>query len=208
MIAIDVLLEPDAALQERARAANALLRTDHPAGFAFDDTHLPHVTLLQRYIDARDLEAVFAAVAGLLATHDPGAMRLQVAGLHVRTDEAVGSASWAIANTPELQRLADDCLAAVAPHARAGGDGSAFVPNEDGTPIRDSTVTYVERFVPDHGGANYAPHITLGRAGAAFLRELQRAPFEPFAFTPAALAIHQLGNHGTARRRLWRWPPA
>ena len=46
----------------------------------------------------------------------------------------------------------------------------------------------------------------LGRARAGFLRELQREPFQPFDVLPAAFAIHQLGNHGTARRRLWRWP--
>ena len=64
----------------------------------------------------------------------------------------------------------------------------------------------VERFVPDHSGANYAPHLTLGRARAGFLRELQRAPFDAFVLSPAAIAVHRLGNHGTARRRLWRWP--
>lgn len=206
LIAIDVLIEPDAALLQRARLANAVLRGDHPAGFAFDDGHLPHVTLVQRYVPSRDLDAVCEAVAAMLPGHAPEALHLQVIGLHVRTDEAVGSASWMVSPAPQLQRLADACLAAVAPFAVDGGDADAFVGNEDGTPIRASTIAYVERFVPDHSGERYVPHITLGRARAAFLRELQRAPFEPFAFTPAAIGIHQLGNHGTARRRLWRHP--
>ncbi|HEY0502813.1 MAG TPA: hypothetical protein VGD42_04880 [Lysobacter sp.] len=206
MIAIDILLEPDATLLERARRANAILRGDHPAGFAFDETHLPHVTLVQRYVAVRDLEAVCAAVAQVPGGRDVVAMRLDVTGLQVRTDEPVGSASWRVAGTPALRRLADACLAAVAPFAVAGGDAGAFVPNDDGAPIRASTLAYVERFAPDHSGERYEPHVTLGRARAAFLRELQDAPFEPFAFAPAALAIHQLGNHGTARRRLWRWP--
>jgi hypothetical protein len=206
MIAIDVLLEPDAAVVRRAHEANARLRVDHPAGFAFGETRLPHVTLAQRYIHARDLDAACNAVGALASGVDLSALRLQVTGLHVRTDEAVGSASWLIANTATLQGLADEALAAVAPFAVVGGSADAFVANEDGSPIRDSTVAYVERFVPEHSGARYVPHVTLGRARAAFLRELQRMPFEPFAFAPAAIAVHQLGNHGTARRRLWRWP--
>lgn len=208
MIAIDVLLEPDEALLERARRANALLRGDHPAGFAFDDTHLPHATLVQRYVREHDLDAVCWAIGRIASARDVRAMRLQVTGLNIRTAEAVGTASWAIAATPELQQLADDCLVALAPFAASGGDAAAFVPNEDGTPIRDSTVRYVERFAAEHSGADFAPHVTLGLARVAFLQALEGAAFEPFAFHPAALAIHQLGNHGTARRRLWRWPPA
>lgn len=206
MIAIAVLLEPDAVLLKRARATNAVLRSDHPAGFAFDDTHLPHVTLVQRYVRRTDLPAVCGAVRDVSMQHDIRAMRLCATGLHMRATDAVGSASWTLANTPALQALADVCLDAIAPFAVAQGGPSAFVPEDDGTPVRDSTVQYVERFVPDHSGANYAPHITLGRARAGFLRELQREPFEAFAFSPTALAVHQLGNHGTARRRLCRWP--
>lgn len=208
MIAIDVLLEPDQALLDRARRVNALLRGDHPAGFAFDDTHLPHATLVQRYVHERDLDAVCGAIGRIASTTDVRALHLQVTGLNIRTDEAVGTASWTIATTPELQRLADACLAALAPFAASGGDAAAFVPNADGTPIRDSTVRYVERFATAHSGADFAPHITLGLARVAFLQALEGARFEPFAFHPAALAIHQLGNHGTARRRLWRWPSA
>ena len=93
MIAIDVLLEPDAATQERARRANAALRASHPGGFAFDATHLPHVTLVQRYIDERELDAVCGAVASVLAGRDLEAMRLEVYGMSVRIEGDSGSAS-------------------------------------------------------------------------------------------------------------------
>lgn len=205
MIAIDVLLEPDAATQERARRVNAALRTDHPAGFAFDATHLPHATLVQRYIDARDLDAVCDALAVVLAGRDVAGMRLEVTRVNVRIEDGSGSASWLIRPQPALQALADDCLAAVQPFARGDGTAAAFVPEDDGAPIRPSTVRYVECFAPEHSGANYVPHITLGRGSATYLQALGAEAFEPFAFSPSALAIHQLGNHGTARRRLWSW---
>ena len=206
MIAVDVLLEPDAATQDRARQANRSLRADHPGGFAFDASHLPHVTLVQRYVYERDLAALFAAIASVANAHNPLALSLEATGVQVRIDGETGSASWRIARTPALQALAADCLAAAQSLAVSGGTARAFVPNEDGSDIRESTVRYVERFVPDHSGENFAPHLTLGHAGAAYLRHLEAAPFEAFAFAPMAVCVHQLGNHGTARRRVWRWP--
>jgi len=206
MIAIDVLLEPDPDTQARARQANAALRADHPAGFAFDATHLPHVTLVQRYVYERDLEALVRSVEPIANAHNPLALSLGVTSVQVRIDGDTGSASWRIGNTPALQALADDCLAAAQALAVSGGTARAFVPNDDGSAIRESTIRYVERFVPDHSDTNYAPHLTLGHAGASFLRELEAAPFTAFAFAPAAVGVYQLGNHGTARRCLWRWP--
>lgn len=206
MIAIDILLEPDEATQERARRTNAALRRDHPAGFAFDDTHLPHVTLVQRYLYEHDLPALLAAIGRVAAAHNPLALSLEVTGVQVRIDGDTGSASWRIADSPALQALADDCLGTAQALAVAGGTAVAFVPDDDGSPIRESTIRYVERFVPDHSGANFSPHLTLGHARAGFLRELEAAAFTAFAFAPVAVGVYQIGNHGTARRCLWRWP--
>ncbi|MBU8975194.1 MULTISPECIES: hypothetical protein [unclassified Lysobacter] len=206
MIAIDVLLEPDALTRARAGEVNAALRIGHPAGFAFDATHLPHVTLVQRYLYAHDLDALYAAIGAIAARHGPLALSLEVSGISVRVEDGTGNASWRIGDSPALQALADDCLAAAQRLAVAGGGAEAFVANDDGTPIRDSTIRYVEHFVPEHSGAHYRPHLTLGVGTAAALRELEGAPFAPFAFSPVAIAVYQLGNHGTARRCLWRWP--
>ena len=206
MIAIDVLLEPDPALLQRARATNARLRRDHPAGFAFDETHLPHVTLAQRYVRHDDLQAACEAAAKVAAARDPRDLRLWLAACHVRIEGDAGTASWLVAPDPALDRLARACVDALAPFAVPGGTAAAFVPNDDGSPIRDSTVRYVETFVPEHSGDRYVPHVTLGKASAAFLQQLAEEPFTPFDFAPAALAVYQLGNHGTARRPLWRQP--
>ncbi len=50
LIAINILLDPDAATVEKARATNARLREDFPHGFALDANHAPHITLLQRFV--------------------------------------------------------------------------------------------------------------------------------------------------------------
>lgn len=41
LIAINVLLDPDAATVERAQAVNARLRESYPDGFALDANHAP-----------------------------------------------------------------------------------------------------------------------------------------------------------------------
>jgi hypothetical protein len=46
--AIDIALEPDATMIQRASAANARLLNAVPKGFALDATHHPHITILQR----------------------------------------------------------------------------------------------------------------------------------------------------------------
>jgi hypothetical protein len=70
LVAVNVLLEPDAATKVLATELNAELRRRAPAeaagvsggAFSFDTTHLPHVTLLQRYVRRADLPRVFEAV--------------------------------------------------------------------------------------------------------------------------------------------------
>jgi hypothetical protein len=45
--AIDIALEPDATMVQHAKAANARLLKSFPKGFSLDETHHPHVSMLQ-----------------------------------------------------------------------------------------------------------------------------------------------------------------
>ena len=55
-------------MMQRAEAANARLLKVYPKGFALDETHHPHVTLLQRYVRTADLDKVYDAVGKVLDT--------------------------------------------------------------------------------------------------------------------------------------------
>jgi hypothetical protein len=77
LIAIDVLLEPDRTMTDKSKALNARLRENYQAGYALDATHLPHVTLLQRFVRAKDFDAVTAAIAKVLVVEQPTAMKLR-----------------------------------------------------------------------------------------------------------------------------------
>src|SRR5262249_7418588 len=50
VMAIDIALEPDATMILHAMAANARLLKSFPDGFALDETHHPHITMLQQFV--------------------------------------------------------------------------------------------------------------------------------------------------------------
>jgi len=52
---------------------------------------------------------------------------------------------------------------------------------------------------PDHSGAKYLAHVTVGQATLEDLRDLEAEPCEPVTFQPDRFAIYHLGNNGTAQ---------
>ncbi len=59
--AIDILLQPDAMMLRYAADNNARLLKVYPRGFALDEAHTPHITMLQCFVRTADLEKVYAA---------------------------------------------------------------------------------------------------------------------------------------------------
>jgi hypothetical protein len=203
LIAIDVLLEPDRPMADKVKSLNARLRENYQAGYALDATHMPHLTLLQRFMRAGDFDAVTAAITKVLVAEHPTAMKLTTRSLDYVRFAGLAVAVLIVERTPELMRLHHRITDAVAPFSVSGGTPAAFV----GAEAVAGTVDWVETFVPKASGQNYSPHITAGIANEAFLKRLKAAPFEPFGFWPDALAIFQIGNFGTAARKLWEYQP-
>ena len=69
--AIDIALEPDATMVQHAMAANARLLKSFPKGFTLDETHHPHISLLQQFVRTDDLDKVYAAANAVLAKEKP-----------------------------------------------------------------------------------------------------------------------------------------
>jgi 2'-5' RNA ligase len=202
MIAINILIEPDAATTEKARAVNARLQQDYPPGFALDASHVPHITLLQRFVRVRELDAVAAAVAKALQSGPALPLELTVTGYDSSVRNDVGTLIWVVERTAEIHHLAKSMEAAVRPFVVSGGTAEAFS-KQPGEEISDETIRYVEEFVPSSSGQNYFPHLTLGKARAEFLESLESPPFERFSFAGENVAIYQLGNAGTAQKELY-----
>jgi hypothetical protein len=156
LIAIDVLLEPDPAMVERSNAVNARLRGNYPAGYALDATHAPHVTLLQRFVRAKDLNAVTAALTKVFATERPTELPLKAHSIEYVIWGGVAVTVFVVERTPELMRLHQKVIDAVAPFSVSNGTAAAFCWNRD---QHRETTGYVEHFVPESSGAKYLPHV-------------------------------------------------
>ena len=205
--AIDVLLEPDAAMLARARAANARLRENYPAGFALDAAHAPHITLLQRYVRSADLERVQAAVAQVFARIAPAQLDLQATGYYSLPYQTLGLAGITVAPTPALLGLQQKLIVALKPYSVARGTGAAFAPRPDHGPINQPTQDYVAAYVAEHSGKHFNPHVTVGLGEEAFVKKLLAEPFEHFSFKARAAGIYQLGDFGAAQKLLWASAP-
>jgi hypothetical protein len=75
--AIDIALEPDATMVQHAMDANTRLRKSFPKGFALDETHHPHISMLQQFVRTDDLDKVFAAANAVMAKEKPTAWTLK-----------------------------------------------------------------------------------------------------------------------------------
>jgi len=81
LVAVDVLLEPDNVMLAAAEEWNRRLREQLPGGFSLDETHRPHITLLQQYVAEEDLDAAVEALKSLAASKDLSKLKLTANGL-------------------------------------------------------------------------------------------------------------------------------
>ena len=200
--AIDILLEPDATMVEHATVANDRLRKVFPKGFALDATHRPHVTLLQRFVRTEDLDKVYAAVGSVLAKTDVTGLKLEAVKYYYIPENELGLSGIVIKPTPALLKLEQDVVDAVTPFAVETGTSAAFVTTPEDPEVIPELITYVSEFVPKSSGENYHPHVTTGLAPKSYLDEMLKEPFTAFTFSPAGAAVYQLGDFGTAAKKL------
>ncbi len=205
VIAIDVLLEPDATMVKRAAAVNAQLRENYPAGYTLGSKQVAHITLLQRYVREKDLPAIEAAVAKVIDAEQPLALNLTAIGIEHGIWAGVAITTINVKQSAQLSRFQFMVAKAVEPFAVSGGTVAAFNTNEELPRIDREIVSYVELFVRNSSGQKYKPHVTVGVAHEDFVKELEAMQFESFSFHPAGVAIYQLGNFGTAQKMLWEW---
>src|SRR5271167_275852 len=97
--AIDIALEPDAAMLQHAQADNARLLKAFPKGFALDATHHPHVSMLQQFVRTADLEKVYAAVNKALAKEEAADWKLKAIKYYYIPSPPIGLAGIVVEPT-------------------------------------------------------------------------------------------------------------
>lgn len=202
LVAVDVLLQPDSVMLGEASSWNARMREQSPEGFMLDDEHTPHITLIQRFVAESDLASVFAAVARVKSTFEASKMQMKATGLYHIPSGKIGLAGIVVEPSAELIALQQAMIEAVNPFARSGGDASAFIPDPTGAPFDPILFKYVETFVPDQTGQKFNPHVTVGIAPLDWLEDREKQPFSSFTFGAKGIAVYQMGNFGTASKRL------
>lgn len=206
VIAIDVLLKPDAAMINYSQSINKQLRENYPSGYTLGRDQVAHITLVHRYVREKDLPAIEEAVAKLAAIAKPLDWKLTASGCRYGVWAGVALTTIDLDRTPELQQFHEDVVKAVQPFAVPAGDASAFSTTKELPKIDSDIVDYVAKFVPNSSGEKFYPHITVGAARENFVKRLKAKPFEKITFQPARVSIYQLGNFGTAQKKLWQWP--
>jgi haloacid dehalogenase-like hydrolase len=200
--AIDILLEPDATMLRHAEAVNAKHLKIYPQGFALDATHRPHVTMIQRFVHTVDLDKVYNAAGKVFARANVAGMKLEAFNFYYIPIHDLGVSGIVAKPTPELLKLQADLIAAVEPFTVPSGNSGAFVTTPDDRVIDPLLIEYVSTFVPNASGEHFNPHVSTGLAPRTYLDKLLAEPFEPFTFSPAGAAVYQLGQFGTAAKKL------
>ncbi len=206
--AIDIALEPDTTMFDHAKAANARLLTSFPKGFSLDETHHPHISMLQQFVRTDDLDKVFQAANAVLAKEKPMAWRLKAFKYYHIPAPPMGVAGIVIEPTEDLHRLQDALVKAVEPYTVKTGTPAAFFSEDGGRDIQSELISYVENFVKDAAGSRFNPHVTIGVATEKYLNAMLAEPFPSFAFSLAGASVYQLGAYGTARKELKALTPA
>jgi len=204
VIAIDILLEPDAVMLRHCEANNARLLKAYPKGFALDATHTPHITMLQCFVRTADLDKVYAAEEKVFAAAN--AMKLDAFKFYyIPAGGALGVAGICARPSPEIVKLQADIIAAAKPFTVETGPVGAFTAPMDDPASNAAFIQYVSTFEQKAAGEHFNPHVSTGTAPKDYLDQMLKEPFEPFTFSPTGAAVYHLGHFGTAAKKLKEW---
>jgi hypothetical protein len=202
LVAINVLMEPDRATVDHALAINAQLKSNFPQGFALDGQHTPHVTLVQCYVAESDVAGAARSLRSMLADGPPMNWNSRAIGLYALMHENLGLMGIVIEPTEDLRRLQGEVIRGLAPFTVPVGAADAFAPQPDGAPVTKETIEYVNSFIATRTGEHYNPHLTVGLGTRDFVEALKAEPFETLPFSAVSVSLYQLGEYGTAQKKL------
>ncbi|HCE3235103.1 TPA: hypothetical protein NG565_002574 [Vibrio parahaemolyticus] len=202
LIAIDVLLLPDEKMIAESEALNSLMREQTPQGFELDSEHTPHITLVQSFIRKSNLPKVIKEVKNIKNQFNIYDINMKASGMYHIPSDQIGLSGIVIDPNEKLLNLQQAVINGIHPYSQVGGGQLAFVEDKSGAEFDPFLFKYVQTFVPKQTGDNFNPHVTVGVAPLKWLEELEKKPFKSFSFKAKEIAVYQLGNFGTASKRL------
>ncbi|MGC9991046.1 MAG: hypothetical protein ABSD52_01445 [Candidatus Cybelea sp.] len=205
IVAIDILMEPDATMTARAQAVNARLLGVFPQGYSLDASHRPHLTTVQQFVRADNLDEIYDTVGKVITKAGPADWQLKAYKYYYLPANGTGLAGIVVEPTDAWAKMQHDILDVVAPFTVKTATNDAFftVPGEP--EIVPGLIDYITAFVPEHSGKNFMPHVSVGVATKDYLDAMLAEPFDTFTFFLVGASVYQLGNYGTARKQLKTW---
>ena len=200
--AIDILLEPDATMVERAKAANQRLLTMYPKGFRLGNEHQPHISCLQRYVRTADLGKVYEAVGKVLAGEKPTSWMLKAYKYDFAVWDKLAITVIVVEPTADLIRYQQRLIEAVAPFTVKTGTAAAFVTTPKDPDINRPTIDYVATYVPAASGTKFIPHVTVGVALPEDVKKMVSEKFDTFTFSPVGRLFISLATSGRPGKSL------
>jgi hypothetical protein len=200
--AMDIVLEPDATMIERAQAANAALRKNFPKGYSLDEEHRPHISVMGGYVYTANLEKIYATAAEVLATEKVLSWKMKAFKYYYIPLKEIGLGGIVVEPTPDMVRLQRKLIAALAPFMSPTGTDAAYAKTPSAPVINQATLDAVATYLSEHTGEHYSPHVTIGVGTAKHLDTLLAAPFPAFNFSAVGVSAYQFGNFGTAAKLL------
>ncbi len=196
LVAIDVAVLVSGSVAALAHNINRALSRGRPDALRFDDTHLPHVTLAQQFVERACLDELFGELDRILG-HGP-LLVLHIPGVAV--DQ--GTISLAVDRTADLQRLHERVMDAIGPFEVPGlgrirvAGADAFRAN--GEAVRPQDVDWVSHYRERSAYAHYRPHVTLGHGDTS-------PSVQPIDLRAEHIAVCELGRFCTCRAVLRAW---
>jgi hypothetical protein len=206
LTAIDVLLNPDEIIVKKALEINKRLEEDYTDGFKLDESHVHHISILQCYVQTKDLEKVYETVERIITSENVTSLQLTAFKLIcLGSIDNQGVVVIIISPLEILLNFQLKLIDVIKPYMENNGTAAAYVTSEDDPIINENTLKYVENFIPDHCGNNFIPHVTVGINSMDSIEKIINESFTSIIFSPVSIAVYQLGNNGSAQKLLKEW---
>jgi hypothetical protein len=200
--ALDIVLEPDTTMIQRAQAANAGLRKNFPKGYSLDDEHRPHISVMGGYVYTANLDKVYVAAERVVATESVLTWKMKAFKYYYIPLKAIGLGGIVVEPTTDMVRLQKKLIDTLAPFMSPTGSAAAYATTPSEPEINQATLDAVATYLPEHTGEHYSPHVTIGVGTVEYLDALLAAPFPTFTFSAVGVSAYQFGNFGTAAKLL------
>jgi hypothetical protein len=200
--AIDIVLEPDATMMQRAQDANDGLRRNFPKGFSLDAEHKPHISVMGGYFYTANLDKTYTALEKVLATEKVLSWKMKAFKYYYMPLKEIGLGGIVVEPTADMIRLQNKLIDALTQFMSPTGSPAAFATTAADPVINEATLNAVTTYFSQHTGEHYSPHVTIGVGTVDYLNALLAAPFPTFTFSAVGVSVYQFGNFGTAAKLL------